>query len=86
MTTAIAGMRNVKVVPFPTSLSTQIRPPWSSMKRLARVSPSPVGWRPYFSATLDRPRVLSERKTGLKQRGVAPVRLAQDERGWLRIA
>ena len=43
-TTASAGMRKVQVVPFPTSLSAQRRPPRSSMKRLANVSPRAIHW------------------------------------------
>ena len=46
----------------------------------------PNGWRPYFSAALDQPRVLSERKTGVYRAQVVTAQLAQDERGWLRIA
>jgi hypothetical protein len=38
----LRGIANVNVVPFPTSLSIQIRPPWSSMNRFASVSPRPV--------------------------------------------
>ena len=33
------GIAKVNVVPLPISLSIQIRPPWSSMNRLASVSP-----------------------------------------------
>ena len=44
------------------------------------------GWRPYMKATLTAPRVLSERKTGVKHAEVITARLNQDERGWLRFA
>ena len=44
------------------------------------------GWRPYMKATLTAPRVLSERKTGVKRAEVITARLVQDERGWLRLA
>src|SRR5215468_2186338 len=36
------GSVNVNVDPLPTSLSTQIRPPWSSMNFRESASPSPV--------------------------------------------
>ena len=44
------------------------------------------GWRPYMKATLTAPRVLAERKTGVKHAEVITARLLQDERGWLRLA
>src|SRR6185436_20682998 len=36
------GSVNTKVLPFPTSLSTQMRPPWSSTSRFDSASPRPV--------------------------------------------
>jgi len=56
--------------------------------------PRPV-WEPYVEAVLARQRqgldtltpvTTSERKTGLKVRDVETIRLARDERGWLRLA
>ncbi len=45
---------------------------------------------PTCRAVLSTPAALdrcgTERETGLKGRGVATVRLTQDERGWLRLA
>src|SRR6266849_3079011 len=38
----LTGSVKVKVEPFPSSLSTQIRPPWSSMNFRESASPSPV--------------------------------------------
>jgi len=37
-----AGSSNQKVLPFPTSLCTPIRPPWASTANLQKVSPRPV--------------------------------------------
>ena len=36
--------------------------------------------------TLTAPRVLPERKTGVKRAEVITARVVQDERGWLRLA
>jgi len=36
------GSSNQKVLPFPTSLCTPIRPPWASTANLQNVSPRPV--------------------------------------------
>ena len=56
--------------------------------------PRPV-WEPYVEAVLARQRqgqdtltpvTTSERKTGLKVPDVETIRLARDERGWLRLA
>jgi hypothetical protein len=44
------------------------------------------GWRPYVKAALETPRVLTERKTGVKHAEVVTARLVQDECGWLRLA
>jgi hypothetical protein len=45
------------------------------------------GWRPYLKAALETPRLLAERKTGLKVPNVeTDRRLARDDRGWLRLA
>ena len=43
-------------------------------------------WRPYLKTALDHPRLLAERKTGLKLRDVETDRLVRDDRGWLRRA
>lgn len=52
-------------------------------------------WEPYVEAVLARRRVIEpglpavvtpERKTGLYVPNVETVRLARDERGWLRLA
>src|SRR5438034_1883019 len=37
-----AGSENVNVLPWPGSLSTQMRPPWSSTRRFDNASPRPV--------------------------------------------
>src|SRR4029079_1261765 len=37
-----AGSVNEKVLPCPSSLSTQMRPPWSSTRRFDRANPRPV--------------------------------------------
>ena len=61
---------------------------------LVQLKPRPM-WEPYVEAVLARQKApgsaasadtTPERKTGLYGRGVATVWLAQDERGWLRIA
>ena len=38
----LAGSVNTNVLPLPSSLSTQIRPPWSSTSRFESARPSPV--------------------------------------------
>ena len=53
-------------------------------------------WEPYVEAVLARQRraeaaastadTNAERETGLKERGVTYAVIAQDERGWLRLA
>lgn len=44
------------------------------------------GWRPYLRAALQKPRVLSERKTGVKRAEVVTSRVVRDEGGWLQLA
>ncbi len=39
---SFAGNAKVKVLPRPSSLSSQIRPPWSSTSRFESARPSPV--------------------------------------------
>jgi hypothetical protein len=43
-------------------------------------------WQPSLKAALETPRVLTERKTGVKGAEVITARLVQEERGWLRLA
>jgi len=39
-----------------------------------------------LKAALETPRVLAERKTGVKHAKVVTAQLVQDERGWLSLA
>ena len=39
-----------------------------------------------MKAALETPRLLAERKTGVKRADVITSRVVQDERGWLRLA
>ena len=43
-------------------------------------------WKACLRSALPKPRVLSERKTGLYVPNVETTRLVRDERGWLRLA
>jgi hypothetical protein len=45
-------------------------------------------WKPYLLAVvpIEAAKVPTERKTGVKHAEVVTVRLARDERGWLRLA
>jgi len=47
----------------------------------SKLVPPFTGWRPYLKAALETPRLLIERKTGLKVPDVATVRLVRNDRG-----
>src|SRR5579875_276201 len=55
-----SGIRNQKVLPFPSSLSTPIVPPWSSTIALQMASPNPL---PFFSVASEARTCLNLSKT-----------------------